>query len=69
VILSCGGVTIDEVTYGSAFPLNEGKSLALRVDKDYMSNDEAASWCATSAAGYEYDGSSFGTPGADSVCE
>ena len=69
VILRCGGVVIDEVTYdvGDTFPPATGSSLAL--DQNRLTggngagdNDDGANWC-LSPAPDPYSGDNYGSPG------
>jgi hypothetical protein len=59
VIVRCGAVVIDRITYEKA---KEAVSLALDdIKLDARANDDPASWCAPIAS---YNGEDLGTPGA-----
>jgi hypothetical protein len=70
IVLRMGDDVIDEVAYSNLppWPGAPGRSCFLRSDSmDADANDEAASWCLTSAdPSFEYggeDGANYGTPG------
>ncbi len=61
IIISQGGVIIDQVNYNSTWPLVVGKSISLdRYHHDGTSNDSAANWCAAQSV---YGLGDYGTPG------
>lgn len=68
VVLSCGGTTIDQVVYDTAFgwSVPTGASLSLSpASLDATSNDSPTSWCAATTA---YGSGDLGTPGAPNGC-
>jgi hypothetical protein len=62
VVLTCGGVVIDQVAYGAGWPSQAGAALSLDPDAlDADANDVPGNWCAaTEPFG---DGTSKGSPG------
>ena len=69
VILTCGGATVDAVTYNAdTWPMAPGRSLSLSGEAalDEASNDDPANWC---AAPTPYTVNNYGSPGeANPVC-
>lgn len=65
VRISCGGTTVDEVTYDDVAPWPDppgGQSINLDPDAlDTVSNDDGAEWCAATS---DYFMGELGTPGA-----
>lgn len=62
VILTCGGVEVDQVAYDNTFPNNAGVSLSLDPELfDSTLNDEGEAWCDASS---NYGAGDLGTPGA-----
>ncbi|MBI4819640.1 MAG: right-handed parallel beta-helix repeat-containing protein [Deltaproteobacteria bacterium] len=64
VLITAGPTLVDRVAYddGATFPDQEGHSMNLEPESlDFASNDDGASWCASSTA---LSGGDFGTPGA-----
>jgi hypothetical protein len=65
IILELEGEVLDEVAYDVAFPLAEGRSLALAPSQESaVLNDAPSAWCASSAP---LVGGDFGSPGASAL--
>lgn len=62
VILTCGGLLVDQVAYDGDWPLAAGAALSLdgALDADAATNDSPASWC---AAPNTYTVGNTGSPG------
>jgi len=69
IALKCGTVLLDEVVYADGGREGHSHELNGAVAPDATGNDEAESWCTTSASAYDDEGTHFGTPGAaNGVC-
>ncbi len=60
ILLRCGGVVIDELTYGNSWPFSTGVAAQLDPSASADDNDDPAQWCPAQSA---YGSGDFGTPG------